>query len=108
MRQRVNIQNFERWERNRVDELCLIIAEVLKMPADYSIKINGTLLPVSLVQEIFWMIDERHIGTVMEHFDKIEYRVNNKRAYLKTALYNSVFELEHNYDNEANAREENV
>lgn len=107
MKQRVACHRFERWERENVEELCLIMAEVYKLPDDYKLKINGDPLPASVVQEVFWEIDERHIAHVMENFRRVNYVISNKKAYLRTALYNSVFEIVHTGDNEANAREDN-
>lgn len=107
-RDRINWLSFTGWERKRANELCLIIAEEYKKPDGLYEKINGELLPVELVQEVFMELDERHISSVLESFEKITYKISNPRAYLRTALYNSVFELVSKNENESNVRAENA
>ena len=81
-------------------ELCLIIAEVLVLRQDYAIKINGLDLSVSMVQEIYSRLTNDHVRFVFNNFRNVTNRVYNKKAYLRTALYNSVFEIEASSVNE--------
>ena len=82
------------------NELCLIIAEVLVMSHDSFLKINGSLIPVPLVQEIYSQLRCDHLQLVFENFHNVTQRVYNKKAYLTTALYNVVFEINSHYFNE--------
>ena len=83
---------------NRIDplyrELCLIIAEVLVLNHAADIKINGAFIPGKLVQEVFLQIRNHHLRLVFDNFHNVSQRVFNKKAYLRTALYNSFFEYE--------------
>lgn len=81
------------------EEICKIITEVLFLNPANELKIAGELLPVLLVQEIFAQLTHEHIEMVADNFGMITNIINNKKAYLRTALYNSVYELESHYTN---------
>jgi len=75
-------------------ELCLIIAEVLVLDKDSVIKINGSFVSTCLVQEVYSLIHNEHVDLVFDNFKKVSQRIYNKKGYLRTALYNAVFEIE--------------
>jgi len=83
-------------------DLCLIIAEVLILDKDSVIKINGFDIRMSLVQEIYSQINNDHLRVVFSNFQNVSHRVYNKKLYLRTALYNAVFEKEAHGVNEMN------
>jgi len=89
---------------NRIDpfykELCLIIAEVFVIDQDSVIKINGSNCYVRLVQEVYSQICHDHVRLVFNNFNNVSHRIINKKAYLRTALYNAVFENESQYIND--------
>ncbi|MBO5969369.1 MAG: hypothetical protein J6S14_12815 [Clostridia bacterium] len=80
-------------------ELCMIMAEVWMMDPKGSIKVSGEVLETYLVQQVFEEITCEHVKLVLEKFHGINYLVQNKKAYLRAALYNSVFELGAHYSN---------
>ena len=80
-------------------ELCYIIAEVYIIDPDSSIKISDEILPAYLVQEIFGELKLQHLELVESNFHDQTELIKNKRAYLRTALYNSVFEINAHYTN---------
>jgi len=83
---------------NRADpfykELCFIIAEVLVLKHGSNLKINGVFIPIDLVQEVYSQLENYHLRHVFRNFHNVSQCVFNKKAYLRTALYNSFFELE--------------
>jgi hypothetical protein len=83
---------------NRIDplykELCLVIAEAFFLKSDSTIKINGSFVHAQLLKEVFSNLSNEHLRLVFENFHNVAARVYNKKAYLRTALYNAVFELE--------------
>lgn len=86
-------------EKGALRELCYIIAEVYIIDPDSKVRISDEILDAYLVQEIFGELTLEHLRLVRDNFrDKIEL-VKNKRAYLRTALYNSVFEIQAHYTN---------
>jgi len=89
---------------NRVDpfykELCLVIAEVLVLDPGSFVKINGSYLSAYMVQEVYSRLQNDHVRLVFTNFHNVPTRVYNKKAYLRTALYNAVFEIESNSVND--------
>ena len=100
----VQYHGFTDLRRNRIDpfykELCLIIAEVFVMDQNSVIKINGSNCYVHLVQEVYSQIRHDHVQLVFNNFNNVTQRIINKKAYLRTALYNAVFEFESQYIND--------
>jgi len=81
-------------------ELCLIIAEVLVLDQDTAIKINGSYISAHLVREVYSQLRNDHVCLVFNNFCNVSERVFNKKNYLRTALYNAVFEIESHYTND--------
>ena len=89
-----------KWVDPFYGELCLIISEVLVMNPDTNIKINGSLISTYRVQEIFHQLRNDHLRLVYDNFQNVSCHIYNKKAYLRTALYNAFFELEAHFINE--------
>ena len=85
-----------------VREVCMIMAEVYMMDADKPIRISGEWLDGHVVQEVFGELRRVHVETVIDEFCRLVIDVRNKKAYLRTALYNSVFTLDAHYTNRVN------
>jgi len=89
---------------NRIDpfykEICLIIAEILVLDKDSVIKINGSFVSIGLVQEVYLKIRNDHVRLVFNNFNNVTQRIFNKKGFLRTALYNAVFEIESHYLND--------
>jgi len=83
-------------------ELCLVIAETLILDSNTILTINGTKMPALLVQEVFGQLRNGHLRLVFENFRNVTSRIYNKMYYLRTALYNVVFEFESHYINDMN------
>ena len=86
-----------------VHELCAIMAEVYMMSPDQKIRISGEWLEVELVQSVFEELTGEHLTKVVENFSRQEFEIKNKKAYLRTMLYNSVFSLCADYRNDTQA-----
>ncbi len=78
----------------QADELCYIIAETLLLSPTVEIKIAGNKMSAGIVQEIYRLLRWDHIVLVKENLSKITHEINHMKTYLRTALYNSFFELE--------------
>lgn len=86
-------------------DLCKIITEVLRLSAP-TIIIAGEEHRTQDVKAVFSALDIEHLEWVADQFKKINYTIHFKKAYLRTALYNSYFEFEaglHNDLREAGA-----
>jgi hypothetical protein len=75
-------------------ELCLIIAEVLVLNPDSIVTINGSNMRAHLVQEVYSQLENDHIQLVYDNLHNVSTHIYNKKFYLRTALYNAVFEIE--------------
>lgn len=85
--------------KGMMTELCYIIAEVYMMDTNSKIAVGGEPLDAYLVKEVFEELRYPHLEMVTDNFARETKYIKNKRAYLRTALYNSVFELEAHYTN---------
>ena len=74
-------------------EVAGIIAQVYTLPANSVIKVAGCLRKVGDVQAVFQKLTNEHVIYVIEEFNEIPYRVRYKTAYIRSALFNAVFEL---------------
>ena len=108
VREQINFQylvrDYELDEMKQINEFCSIIADVLTLPPKALIVIDGEQRYAATVQEVYKQLDERHIETVLENFNNIAYKIKNPKTYIRTALYNSYFELENKSANETNVR----
>jgi hypothetical protein len=89
-----------KWVDPFYKELCLVIAEVLVLDPNTIISINGSKINVFLVQEVYGQLRNEHLRLVCENFKNVKNRILNKKAYVRTALYNTFFEIESHYIND--------
>ena len=83
-------------------EICMIMAEVYMMDPDKPIRISGEWLDGHVVQQVFCELQREHVQMVAGEFCRLTNDIRNKKAYLRTALYNSVFSIEAHYTNRVN------
>lgn len=90
-------------EQGNVDgfhqELCLIITEIYAMRPDSYIKISKNFILARIVQGVFAKLTFEHLQMIYDNFKCIDYPIYNKKLYLRTSLYNSVFEFDSHYTN---------
>jgi hypothetical protein len=90
----IDIDCFADRDAQFADEISYIIAEVMKLDPECDIRIEGAARTAGMVQEVYSKIEHEHVQQVIDTFRAITHEIKNKKAYLRTALYNSVFELE--------------
>lgn len=74
-------------------EVAGIIAQVYTLPKNGVIKVAGFARRVSDVQSVFDKLQNEHVVYVIDAFNKIKKDVRFKTAYIRSALFNAVFEL---------------
>ena len=79
-------------DREQVNELCNIIAEIYLLPGTAPVQIGGNKLTAETVSVFYSALTGDHLQYVIEEFRKIEYYIVHKKSYLRTMLYNAVFE----------------
>ena len=94
IRQSVEVETFCRKDRPQAEELCKIIAEVMVLPSESPMQIGRTKIAAGTVAEVYSLLTAEHLEIVIRNFNNLDYEVKYKRSYLRTALYNAVFEAE--------------
>lgn len=79
--------------KRQAQEICLIIAEIISMSPDTEIQIGGNKLTADTVQYVYSFLDRDNVEYVINNFNSIRYKIKHTKTYLRTALYNSVFEI---------------
>lgn len=82
-----------------VEGICLNIADIYLLPPKSEVQIGGAKIPAWQVKEIYKLLTHDHVDTVIKKYQQIAYRITHVKTYLRTALYNSVFELEAGIEN---------
>lgn len=90
----IEICCFDEEYEAQAEEICLIIAEVFMLPPTAEIQIAGQKLSVALVCGVYEMLRHEDIIAVMDNVERATYEIKHKKTYLRTALYNAVFEHE--------------
>lgn len=103
VRVQIEMECFMDSEIDRAEEIALIIAEVAMLPESATVRIAGNDLPTGTVAEIYALLTHEHVARVMENYAKAAYEIKHTKTYLRTALYNSVFELTSRIENRVNA-----
>lgn len=98
------LREYEKDEIRQIVEFCNIITDVLTLPPETVITINGEQRYASTVQEVYEQLDERHLETVLENINSVTYKIKHPKTYIRAALYNSFFEIENIGANETNVR----
>ena len=74
------------------EEIERIIAEVYMMPESWTVRIDGQPVPATLLKDVYAPLTHAHAKAVMERFAAVPYEIRHVKTYLRTALYNAVFE----------------
>ena len=77
----------------QAEELADIIAEVLRLRPEDKLRVDGVMHPAADVQAVYAKLENEHIMHVIETYNEIPYPIKSPKMYLRTALYNAVFEL---------------
>lgn len=76
-------------QKQEVDELVDLMAEVMLYPDDHVIRVGGTDKPAIMVKSQYLKLQKSHIEYVLDCMGKNTSKITNIRAYLLTALYNA-------------------
>lgn len=98
--QQVSYSDFDEEDRGLVEELCDIIAKIMLLKNNYTVRINGEYHSAGEIKEVFGTLREKHIYHVIENFRSQTHKIKFPHTYLRTALYNSTSETEHKIENE--------
>jgi len=74
-----------------VDELIENMIDVLFSTGN-TVRINSENKSLAVVQSVYYKLEHRHIKYCVERFNTVKEQIINKKAYLRTMLYNSSLE----------------
>lgn len=77
------------YRREEVDELVDLMVDILMLPDDANVKVNGHNTSAAIVKAQFLKIRWGHIDYVLSGLSATNGKVHNIRSYLLTALYNA-------------------
>lgn len=116
VKEQVEFECFEPSCQSVAENICRIIADVYQLTPNRIVVFNGEncIVPeriaigrvkydVSRVQEVYSLLTHEHILLVMDNLSHIHYEIKSPKTYLRTALYNSVLELDVHWENKVNA-----
>lgn len=85
-----------------VDNIISIMCDVLCMPDETTIKVNGVSLPVSIVNKRFLEIRQGHIDYILDSLKDNPSDIKNIRAYLITTIFNAPATISQYYRSKVN------
>lgn len=100
-KEQIDFDTFSVFEKTHADTFCLLMAEVTILPEDAIVNIGGVPIRAGEVAEVFGMVRKDHVQLVIENMKRVNYRIQSVKTYFRTALYNSVFEIDLRLTNEA-------
>lgn len=92
VKDQLNFECFDKEYLEQADEICLIIAEIFILPPSATVQISGNKLTAEAVRDVYSRLRHEDVITVMDNFEAATYEIRFKKTYLRTALYNEVFE----------------
>lgn len=81
-------------DRGLAGDLCAVMAEMMILRDDALILIGGEQIEAFVVKEVYSQLGHEHALKVIRDYKAQTKLIRNKRAYLRTSLYNAVFETE--------------
>ena len=116
VKEQVEFECFDSNSQSVAENICRIIADVFQLSpcrvvvfngencvVSERIAIGGVKYDVSKVQEVYSLLTHEHILLVMDNLSHVHYEIKSPKTYLRTALYNSVLELDVHWENKVNA-----
>lgn len=103
IRKQIDIDSFDAQDKDQAEEIALVMAEVMVLSESEKVRINGQEISIQLIQDIYARISNADVLLVIMRYRKVTYEIKHTKKYLRTALYNSVFESRNRIDNEIRA-----
>lgn len=86
--------DYEDKYRPLVHDMCRAMAEVYMAPEAMGMRVNGELMAAGMIAEVFRELTEEHVLNLASRLYGGWGGVGHPKAYLRSALYNVVFEFE--------------
>ena len=92
--EQIDLDLFDPEYKPIAEAIALMIAEINSLPETATARIGGGYVPVPVVREIFASLHHDHVLNVIRKYSALRYTVTRPKTYIRTALYNAVFELD--------------
>lgn len=93
VKSQIEYECIEESDQDLAFELCMIIAEVYRLYPTSVMTVAGDKKSAKEVSELFEMLTCEHIRYVIMRYTETDKEIFYKKSYLRTLLYNSLFEL---------------
>lgn len=97
--EQVNLECFNESDVSLASEILANMAEVFMLWDNAPVRIAGSQIDGFIIKQVFEQVREEHVQLVIENLKRVETIISYKKSYIRTALYNSVFEIELHYTN---------
>ena len=99
IREQIGYDTFSAIQLPLVDNFVFLIEDMMSMPDDSVVRVDGRNIEAWKVKERFEMLDMGCIQYVLEVLDECRPNIRNPKAYYLTALYNAPATIENYYHN---------
>lgn len=93
VKKRIEFECFDERGKDIALEIARIMAKIELLPCEAMVRIAGQNVPVREVAMVYSLITNEHVLHVMENLLRVPYEIKHMITYIRTALYNSVFEM---------------
>ena len=93
----IGYETFASSDKYQVREIALMIAEILNLPDKKLIRVAGENVPALTVKERFRLINQFHVGYILECLKQNQKPIKSLKNYLLTTLYNAPVTMETYY-----------
>ena len=83
---------FKPEDREMAQQIAMVMAGMAQLPGDAAVRIGRETLPAYHVQQVYELLKHEHVEEIIRKYRKLTYRVDAVKTYLRTMLYNAVFE----------------
>ena len=90
------------YPKQELDELVEIMVDIMMLPKDAAVRINGSVKSAQIVKSHFLKLNQDHMEYVLSCLKANTGKVHNIKSYLLTALYNAPLTMDNFYRAEAN------
>ena len=84
-------------------QIAMVMAGMAQLPGDAAVRIGRETLPAYHVQQVYELLKHEHVEEIIRKYRKLTYRVDAVKTYLRTMLYNAVFEAVARLENDVRA-----
>lgn len=94
LRAKIRPEEFDPAWRGMAEAAAMIMAEVMTLPADAPIRVDGLQLRAETVRAVYDGLTREDVEAVIRKYRTVCSKIRFPKSYLRTALYNQAFEAD--------------